>query len=205
MPVWRLEQNGTVTPGDPLVVGVPLVLGETPQLPGRGESLKMGNDGKSYLRLAKPANPGSKKHQLVAAYLDGNPEYVYWGHRDNAVCTWSPVSRIVASASSSDGVQLHLVSNVSEKFLTQKMTIPTHGTKAEIIRFSLDGRRLAVGGNDGTIELWDVSALADAAERSASEVPDRSDADDSGNASIFSWPAPRLIRTIKAFRIWMPP
>lgn len=200
MPVWKLEQDGTVTSSDPLVVGLPLVHGETPRLPVRGESLKIGNMGKSYLRLAKPAHPGTKKHQLVAGYLNGSQEYVYWGHRDNAVCAWSPVSRIVASASSSDGVHLRLISDASEKQVPQNLMIPTHGTKVEILRFSLDGRRLAVGGKDGTIEMWDISALADDAKRSETEVPERSDEGDSDLASISSWPAPRLIRTIKAYK-----
>ena len=52
-------------------------------------------------------------------------------------------------------------------------------------------------GSDGTLDLWDVSALADAARRFEIQKQERSEEGDAVEPSIESVPLPRLVRTIK--------
>ena len=143
-------------------------------------------------------NPGLVNQWQVGAFLDGNPEPVAWQHRDPPNCTWSPDGRIIASTVGGS-IELRLTADVAEKRTLDKLRISTHGKAIQTIRFSLNGRLLATGGGDGTIDLWDVSELATAAERFENQDRETSGADDSKESLIRSVPRPRLIRTIKAY------
>ena len=97
---------------------------------------------------------------------------------------------MIASAGGMGIVELRLTSDVA-----QKLTIRTHGRPLQTVRFSSDGKRLAVGGNDGTIDVWDVSKLASLA--SLGTQHQQEEANDLRVPSIQT-AMPRLIRTIKA-------
>jgi serine/threonine protein kinase/WD40 repeat protein len=188
IPVWQLD-------GEKAQPIAPLVIGETKQLPATGDKLKLGNDGKSFLLLERPG--ASTPYFQVAAYLDGDPEPVLWRHWGTAICAWSPDGRIIASTEEGGGIDLRLTSDVAEKRTHLKLSISSHGKQSATPRFSLDGKLLVTAGSDGTIDLWDVSALADAARRFDMQQQEPSEEGDSGEPSIESVPLPRLVRTIK--------
>ena len=181
IPVWKLDGENA-TPIEPLAIG------EMSPLPAFANDLKLGSDGKSLLRLHE---------EKVWAWLNRNPEPVRWFHRDTANCAWSPDGKIIASTSSGT-IELRHGSEVSEKRTVEKLTFSSHGKQIRTLRFSPDGRLLATGGDDGTIDLWDVSSVVAAVERIGLPDPKRTEENDSNVASISSLPQPRLIRTIKA-------
>ena len=184
IPVWKIEKNGVAKPIEPLVIG------EIKRLPYGENQLKMGNDGTSFLLRS---SPGLIESREVGAFMNGNPEPVKWSHRGSANnCAWSPDGRIIASSGMTGTIELRFSFELSEK-----ITISTHGKTISTIRFSLDGKTLATGGGDGTIDLWDVSALAATAKRFEALTEDASREIESQQQSILSVSAPRLIRTIK--------
>ena len=187
IPVWRLN-DGKAEPIAPLVVG------EMKQLPTSGTALKLGSDGRSFLLRN---SPDLIRWTQVGAFLDGNPEPVIWTLRGNNSCAWSPDGRVIAIATVGR-VELRLTADVADKIIPGKLEVATHGKWIKTIRFSPDGKLLATGGDDGTIDLWDVSALANAAKQFETQFGATSEDGDSGRPSIQSVPLPRLIRTIKA-------
>ncbi|MFK7820002.1 MAG: protein kinase [Planctomycetaceae bacterium] len=188
IPVWKLD-------GENAVPIEPLNIGSMRKLPNDGFKLKIGSDGKSFLLRN---NPGVVNPWGVGAFLNGNPEPVIWQHRSPPNCTWSPDGRIIASTVGGS-IELRLTSDVAERRTLDKLAISTHGKHIRTIRFSPDGKLIATGGSDGTIDLWDVSELATAAERFENQDRETSGAADSKRSLIQSVPRPRLIRTIKAY------
>ncbi|MEO1528123.1 MAG: protein kinase [Planctomycetota bacterium] len=188
IPVWRLDENNA-EPIDPLVIG------GTTELPTDGRNLQLGNDGKSFLLHNLPGLPPV----LVAVFSGGNPKPVLLPHNGVPVTAWSPDGRIIASSTSARGVQFRFVSEVLKERMAEILTIPTYGDTSSMIRFSLDGRRLAIAGSQGTIDVWDISGVANAAERRAAQVSDSPEVNVSKDASISSAIQPRLIRSIKAY------
>ena len=187
IPAWQLDGENA-QPIDPLVIG------DMKKLPANADRLKLGNDGKSFLLLERPGD--SIPYFQVAAFLDGDPEPVLWRHWGTAICAWSPDGRIIASTEAGGGIDLRLTSDVAEKRTHRKLSLSSHGKGFATPRFSLDGKLLVTAGSDGTIDLWDVSALADAAKRFEIQRQ-RSAEGDAGEPSIESVPLPRLVRTIK--------
>ena len=96
-------------------------------------------------------------------------------------------------------IELRLTSDVSQKKTLDKLRIASHGKYIPTIRFSPDGKLLATGGSDGTIDLWDVSELASAAERFENQDRETAGNDDSKTSFIRTVSEPQLIRTIKAY------
>lgn len=188
IPVWKLDGQSP-TAIDPLLFGVSNLTGYVPQLPGSANDFELGSDGISFLRH----NKGT-----IRANLNGDPKHKRWYHRNRqATCAWSPDGKNIASASS--GIELRRSSEVAEWRTLEKLTFSSHGKRIQTLRFSPDGRVLATGGDDGTIDLWDVSAVVAAVERMGLPDPQRTDSKDSNIASISALPKPSLIRTIKAF------
>ncbi len=189
IPVWKLENENAIRI-EPLVPSDNSnLLGDLSRLPEFANDFKLGSDGKSMLR---------RVDDKVVAWLDGNPEPVFWFHRDTANCAWSPDEKIIASTSSGT-IELRLSSEVAQKRTLEKLTFSSHGKHIQTLRFSPDGSVLATGGNDGTIDLWDVSAVVTSLERIDFSEQKRTDENASNLASINTLPKPRLIRTIKAF------
>ncbi|MEO1618315.1 MAG: protein kinase, partial [Planctomycetota bacterium] len=186
IPVWQLD-------GEKAQPIAPLIIGEMKQLPATGDRLTLGNDGKSYLLHE---SPDDSTHQ-VAAFLDGNPEPVRWRNRGPAICAWSPDGRIIASTVVGGGVDLRLTSDVAAKRTLRKLTFSSHGKLNTTPRFTPDGKLLVTIGTDGSIDLWDVSALADAAKRFDIQRQEPSEEGDAFEPSIESVTLPRLVRTIK--------
>ena len=188
IPVWKLDSENAVAIE-------PLNIGNMTELPNHEFNLKLGSDGKSFLLRN---SPGVVPNISVGVFLNGNPEPVVWQHRAATNCAWSPDGRIIASTARAS-IELRLTSDVSQKKTLDKLRIASHGKYIPTIRFSPDGKLLATGGSDGTIDLWDVSELATAAERFENQDRETARNDDPTNSFIQTVPKPRRIRTIKAY------
>ena len=148
-------------------------------------------------------------------------QQVTWNHRGQAAaCAWSPSGEFVVTTSTLGMVHLRLRRRPSTK-----LTISSHGRFLTELRFSPDGSRMAVGGVDGTIDLWDTSGLLELSSREpdalessesagiASNVeqatqdprdtegapPSAHDRNDGADVSLPSSVRPVLIRSIKAY------
>ena len=147
--------------------------GDTAGLVSGSSSIHLSGDARSFLFRGYPG------YDAVTMFAADENQTVAWLHRNAArSCTWSPNGQIMASGNSTGVVFLRFRSDYRVK-----STISAHGKSVQVLRFNADGTRLAVGGSDGTIDLWDTSALILMGV---------------GNKSIPTWAEPRLLRTIKA-------
>ena len=175
----------------------PLVLKRIKTLPTDARRIQLDNDGRSFLLQGVP------KYWRVAAYLDELPDPVSWGH-GGAVCScaFSQDGQLIASGNTTGMVRLSLRSDP-----TEKLVIGSHGGGVAALRFSPDGMKLAAGGFNGTIDIWDVSALRQLSKLPEPKAIASGDATDGVPADnetstrprlAPSAHTPRLLRTIKA-------
>ena len=207
--VWKLS-------GDAPVATDPLVLPREAMMRTTNWSLQLSDDGRSFLMGGHPT------YWQVSMF--SGDQQVTWNHRGQAAaCVWSPNGEVVVTTSTTGMVHLRL-----RRLPSNKLTISSHGRYLTELRFSPDGSRMAVGGIDGTIDLWDTSALmelterntgyplgpsgesrgaASTAEQSAVEdlrdpggtSPSAHDGNNGADASLPSSVRPVLLRSIKAY------
>ena len=164
--VWKLS-------GDEPVSTDPLVLTGDAKMPGESKSIQLNDDGQSFLMRKYPT------YGQVTMF--SGDQKVTWDHRGQAAaCAWSPNGEVVVTTSTTGMVHLRLRLHPSTK-----LTISSHGRHLTELRFSSDGSRMAVGGVDGTIDLWDTSALMDVSSREPN--------------ALASGARPVLLRSIKAY------
>ena len=195
--VWRLS-------GDEPVAMEPLVLSGDAKLPNDKGSVQLRDDGRAFLMRGHPG-------YWQVTMFSGKHRRVTWDHRGQAAaCTWSTNGEVIVSTVTTGMLHLRLRHDARNK-----LTISSHGTYINVLRFSPDGTRLAVGGFDGTIDVWDTSALMELSSQTepnalASGVSDNEpapgprlapsahDENDGSNSILLSSARPRLLRTIKA-------
>ena len=146
-------------------------------LPDVADRLQLADDGRSFLLRGTHPSKDFTKYYQAAAILAEQPGPVSWDHRNRVTsCAISPSRRIIASGSGTGIVHLRLRSD-----LTNKVAISTHLGSVTTLRFSFDGTKLAAGGSNGSIHVWDVSTLDDLTKLAEPQAH-----------------TPRLLRTIKA-------
>ncbi len=119
--------------------------------PDHGE-LALAPDGRSVLRkgILRAALP----LKGLFAFLAGRDVPVtlsYFspiGH-----CTWSPDGRLFAVGTLSGKIRLYRVAQPE-----QPIVFGTHGKQVTALTFSSDSQKLASGGSDGTIDVWDIAS-----------------------------------------------
>ena len=80
-------------------------------------------------------------------------------------CAWLPNGQLMASGHFAGQVRLRFTRDPDHN-----MVLNTGRTIASTLAFSTDSRQLAVGGNDGTVDIYDVTQLYDASERGSDDT-----------------------------------
>ncbi len=115
-----------------------------------------------------------KKHphyRKATAFLSGVSEPYVWSHRNSVHGGgWSPDGRLMASSDMSGNISLQSAKNPD---WNDRLSFASHGKSIMVVEFSADSQRIAAGGYDGTIDLWDIR-------------------------SVRSWEQPTHLRTLKA-------
>ncbi len=188
--VWKLPSDGTSPSDEPTLVA-PIVVAAN-VLPNYATRLRLFDDGQSFLLLDYTTH--------LTAFHAGQEPIKSSSHRSTVdCCAWSPNGQLVASGNGNGKAYLRLRSD-----LVNQLVIGTHGTTVRRVRFSPDGTRLAIGGDDGTIGIWDVSDLQRLSERTPDEIDallleaQRGDSDETVTAPIELADQPKLQKTIKA-------
>ena len=141
--VWDIEAN-------PPIRVAPLRPTDFATLPRQGHLL-LSPDGKSFLRRGHPTI--SYRKNTVSAFLDGRstPTFLENGVRIGS-WAWSADGQRNAVGILMGAVYLQHVSQPERRIL-----FGSHGKLITALAFSPNGRLLASGGSDGTIEIWDLS------------------------------------------------
>ena len=127
------------------------------RMPKSGAHLRLFDDGQSFLL---------KSTYAVAAFWPGQGSQTKWSHRSMVWNhAWSPNGQLMVSANYNGRTHLRLRTDPANKTV-----IGTHGKPITALAFSVDGTRLAIGGGDGTIDIWDVSELDEVSERTRDEL-----------------------------------
>ena len=177
--VWSLS-------GEEPALQEPFVLTRDAKLPNESKSIQLRDDGRSFLVLGHP------DYWKVSMFSADDEQPVTWLHHSAAAgCAWSPNGEIVASGSSIGRLHFRLRHDPSKKLATSG-----HGRNLAIQRFSPDGSRLAVGGSDGTIDLWDTSEILELSNRKPNALA--SGASKRSASSLPQSASPRLLHTMKA-------
>ena len=186
--VWKLTGDGTSP-----TLRKPIVAPSTTMPTYAWWNLQLHNDGKSFLLGARPTLDDA------TVVFTGQQEPVKWSHGNQMCgCTWSPNCQLIASGNGTGKTFLRLRSD-----LVNSLVIGQHGKMISRLRFSPDGTRLAVGGVDGTIDIWDVSDLQRLSECTPDEIASllveaqRSNPENTA-APIELADQPELQQTIKA-------
>ena len=178
----------------------PLAIQRMRTLPANASRLQLADDGRSFL-IRGGWNPAFLSYVQVAAILQEQPDPVSWRHT-NVVssCTISPNGKLIASGSGTGMVHVRLRSN-----LVEKLVIGMHGGSVKALSFSPSGTELAAGGSDGSIDIWDITALHELSQLPGPKAQAAQPSGGSGHGSDVTRPrlapsahTPRLLRTIKA-------
>ena len=98
---------------------------------------------------------GHPEYYQATAFIDGRSDPVVFRHRNQAGGgAWSPDGRLIASGSATGRLLMARTSDPGKTLVTG-----SHGSPTSVTAFSPDSTRLASGGSDGTIDIWDVPSV----------------------------------------------
>ncbi len=153
-------------------------------------SLSLAPNGRSLLLTGHP------RHFIATAFMDGRSDPVVYRNRNGVGGgSWSPDGRLIANGTATGRLLLHRTSDPGQATVTG-----SHGTPTSTTSFSPDSTRLASGGHDGTIDIWDVATVL--ASNSASYGQTESSVDDGEGVLLEvadqSQRPPGLIQSLQA-------
>ena len=185
--IWDLS-TGTPNPLTPIVVDP-----EYPLPSVRVDELLLAEGGQSYLQRKIPYYAAS------SIFLEDKSKPIeIWNRNANRSAVWSRDGLMIATGSFTGIAQIRLRSDGFQ----EKWMIGTYGNGVNVVRFSPDSKTLATGGENGQINLWDVSALHDLAlareESPSTDAASEHDSSADENDASKSALQPKFIRTIKA-------
>ena len=180
--IWKLSGDG------PSLMEAFVLTGEA-KMPGDSASVQLSDDGRSFLFCGFP------DEYDVTMFAGDKDEPVRWYHRNYVESSvWSPNGEVMVIGTDMGAVHLRFRRNPGNKIV-----LSSHTREPSSIRFSQDGTRMVVGGNLGTIDVWDTSALLELSSQPELSSQASDDGDDNMDGQdLLSSARPQLLRTIKA-------
>ena len=138
--IWRLSAS------QPEMVGSLTAVGDLPW----SFSIRLAPDGKSCIKHWREFN-----NQAATVYIDGRTDPLTWKFRSVlGQIVWSADGNWIVAGTYTGRIYLRRVTNPE-----QIIEIGTQGKRITAISFSADSKRMATGGEDGTIDLWDLGPI----------------------------------------------
>ena len=109
-------------------------------------NLRLAPNGSSVMLAKHP------HYTMVTALLRDRETPVSWRHESLQSCAWSPDGELMASGDFTGKVYLQRTAEPETQIV-----IGTHGTRLKAIGFSHDSKLVACGGDDGNIDVWNLS------------------------------------------------
>jgi len=146
IPICR-HANGTFNLWDPMTLG-PLPVHPEPKFMDQAAGLALSRDGKRFAFATKAGSmilwdvPGERQ-------LDDFP----WVPSESAIVAFSPDTKLVAAAAAGKGLAVWDLEKRREiATLPKSASMPVDG----VLSFAANSESLAVGNEDGTVEVWDL-------------------------------------------------
>lgn len=183
--VWRTK-TGQLHSIEPLL---------TPELLRMPHRISLFSDGRSMIFWPHRERVGSPTIALI------NGELAYWKIPDtNRTCRWSPCGKIIANGNEMGVVFLRLTDDPAHAV---RLRTFSGGRQIRSLAFSPDSRQIAVGTHEGTVGIWDISAVTQLTHLSIDErmqLVSQSLSDSSSNrvGAIQVVDPPTLKRTLKS-------
>ena len=126
-------------------------------------ALTLAPDGKSFL-LHGRITPN--RHEVLA-FLHGRTAPLRWTYPPPvSSCAWSPNGNLIAIGLLSGKIHLHHKARPE-----QRVIFGSHGTNISTLTFSGDSSKMASGGRDGTIDIWDIQGDPNASAAPTVQTP----------------------------------
>ena len=147
-------------------------------------SLAMSSDGRSFFIGRPPGYLTFYRDEAKQPWEEKNYLQVFSSD-------WAPNGKLIASGHFSGRIRIHIVDD-----LGKRVEINTERDWIRALRFTDDSRKLVVGGNEGTVDFYDLSPIYDSLNNTVPVT--KSQASGSSSESLPKMAQPLLVRTIKA-------
>ena len=184
--IWRIGEGL-------LEAAAPLRVLEAERLPQQG-NLALSSDGESY--IVKGVARIGKTNQDAIALLSGREKPVICQRNNSPLgaCAWAADGSLFAVGNLTGKIHLYRATDPENSIVLR-----SHGKQITAITFSSDGTKLASGGSDGTIDIWEFAAHeASPADSPASKAKSVPSAVITSTEHARGPGTPRLLRSIKA-------